>query len=119
MHTAPHVLWPHVLWLSDGGRGFWRVYRQCFAHCAVGILDFYHAAGHLWRATTALFDGRSCEAQQWFKNWRSMLRHGRHPDVLNDLTLLVNTDLTDGKDLETITQVQAYFQAHHHPEIVG
>ena len=38
---------PQVIWLSDGGRGFWRVYRQCFAHCAIGILDFYHAAGHL------------------------------------------------------------------------
>ena len=48
---------PQVLWLSDGGRGFWRVYRQCFAHCAIGILDFYHAAGHLWRATTAMLDG--------------------------------------------------------------
>jgi hypothetical protein len=104
---------PHVLWLSDGGRGFWRVYRQCFAHCAVGILDFYHAAGHLWRATTALFDGRSLEAHQWFKNWRSLLRHGQHQAILNALTLLVNTDLTEAKDLETLTQVQAYFQAHH------
>jgi hypothetical protein len=25
----------------------------------------------------------------------------------------VNTDLSEGKDLETLTQVQAYFQAHH------
>ncbi|MEM7793714.1 MAG: ISKra4 family transposase, partial [Cyanobacteria bacterium P01_C01_bin.118] len=23
---------PQVIWISDGGRGFWRVYRQCFAH---------------------------------------------------------------------------------------
>ncbi len=46
---------PQVIWLSDGGRGFWRVYRQCFAHCAIAILDFYHAAAHLWRAATALF----------------------------------------------------------------
>jgi hypothetical protein len=104
---------PHVLWLSDGGCGFWRVYRQCFAHCAIGILDFYHAAGHLWRATTALFDGRSMEAHQWFKNWRSLLRHGHHQTILDALTLLVNTDLCEGKDLETLTQVQAYFQAHH------
>jgi hypothetical protein len=104
---------PRVLWLSDGGRGFWRVYRQCFAHCAIGILDFYHAAGHLWRATTALFDGRSLEAHHWFKNWRSLLRHGYHQAILNALTLLVNTDLCEGKDLEMLTQVQAYFQAHH------
>ena len=30
-----------VIWLSDGGRGFWRVYRTCFAHGAVAILDFF------------------------------------------------------------------------------
>ena len=42
-----------VVWLSDGGVGFWRLYRECFAKCAVGILDFYHAAGHLWRAANA------------------------------------------------------------------
>jgi hypothetical protein len=104
---------PHVLWLSDGGRGFRRVYRQCFAHFAIGILDFYHAAGHLWRATTALFYGRSLEAQQWFKDWRSLLRHRHHQTILNALTLIVNTDLCEGTDLETLTQVQAYFQAHH------
>jgi hypothetical protein len=99
--------------VGDGGRGFWRVYRQCFAHCAIGILDFYHAAGHLWRATTALLDGRSLEAHRWFKNWRSLLRHGQHQGILDALTLLMNTELTEGKDLETLSQVQAYFQAHH------
>ena len=46
---------PQVIWLSDGGRGFWRVYRTCFSHCAVAVLDFFHAAGHLSRATQAMF----------------------------------------------------------------
>lgn len=104
---------PKVIWLSDGGRGFWRVYHQCFAHCAIGILDFYHAAGHLWRATAALFDSRSPDAKQWFKKWRALLRHGRHGDVLTALTLLVNTEIAQGKDLETLVQVQSYFQTHH------
>jgi hypothetical protein len=103
---------PQVIWLSDGGRGFWRVYRQCFAHCAIGILDFYHAAGHLWRATAALFDGHSPDAIQWFKRWRSLLRHGHHQAVLDSLAALVSPDLAQGEDLETIQQVQAYFQTH-------
>jgi hypothetical protein len=34
---------PLVVWLSDGGRGFWRVYRTCFA-TAIAVLDFFHAA---------------------------------------------------------------------------
>jgi hypothetical protein len=103
---------PQVIWLSDGGRGFWRVYRQCFANCAIGILDFYHAAGHLWRATAALFDGHSPDAIQWFKRWRSLLRHGHHQTVLDTLAALVSPDLAQGEDLETIQQVQAYFQTH-------
>jgi hypothetical protein len=103
---------PQVVWLSDGGRGFWRVYRQCFAHCAIGILDFYHAAGHLWRATAALFDGHSPDAIQWFKRWRSLLRHGHHQTVLTSLASLASADIAQGEDLETVQQVQAYFQAH-------
>jgi hypothetical protein len=103
---------PQVIWLSDGGRGFWRVYRQCFAHCAIAILDFYHAAGHLWRAATALFDTQT-EQLNWFKRWRHALRHGQHPTVLAMLTSLVNTDLFKGKTLTTLLQVQAYFQRHH------
>jgi hypothetical protein len=31
-----------VAWLSDGGRGFWSLYQDCFANYAIGILDFYH-----------------------------------------------------------------------------
>ena len=103
---------PQVMWLSDGGRGFWRVYHQCFADCAIGILDFYHAAGHLWRATAALFDGHSPEAIQWFKRWRSLLRHGHHQTVIDSLASLVSTDLAQGEDLETVQQVQAYFHTH-------
>ncbi len=103
---------PQVIWLSDGGRGFWRVYRQCFADCAIGILDFYHAAGHLWRATVALFDGHSPDAIHWFKRWRSLLRHGHHQTVLDSLASLASSDLAQGENLETVQQVQAYFQTH-------
>ena len=103
---------PTVVWLSDGGRGFWRVYRECFAHCAVAVLDFYHAAGHLWRAATVLLPTQS-DRLDWFKRWRHALRHGKHAAVLAMLTALVNTELLSGKSLKTLMQVQAYFQRHH------
>lgn len=102
----------NVVWLSDGGRGFWRVYRQCFAHCAVAVLDFYHAAGHLWRVATVLFSTQSARLK-WFKRWRQALRYGQHRTVLAMLTALVNTDLLAGNSLKTLIQVQAYFQRHH------
>lgn len=105
---------PQVIWLSDGGRGFWRVYQTCFAHCAIAVLDFFHAAGHLWRATTALFDDpRSAQSKAWFQRWRHQLRHGQHHQVLTMLTTLINTDVFTGKSLSTLLQVQAYFQRHH------
>jgi hypothetical protein len=106
---------PQVVWLSDGGRGYWRVFRTCFAHCAIPVLDFYHAAGHLWRATTALFEHapQSTAAKAWFHRWRHQLRHGQHHTVLAALTRLVNTNLLSGKSLVTLIQVQAYFQRHH------
>lgn len=103
---------PQVVWLRDGAKGFWRVYQECFAPWAVGILDFYHAAGHLWRAAAALFDGRTTEAQLFFAHWRHQLRHGQHHQMLSLLTRLINTDGLDDKSLETLIQVQAYFQSH-------
>lgn len=87
---------PQVVWLNDGGRGFWRVYHQCFADDAIGILDFYHAAGHLWRATVALFDGHCAQAMQWFQRWRSLLRYGHQQIVLDSLSLLANSDIAEG-----------------------
>ena len=105
---------PGVIWLSDGGRGFWRVYRTCFSHCAIAVLDFFHAAGHLARATKAMFDDpHSAQARRWFQRWRHQLRHGQHLSVLQSLTLLIHSGLFTGKSFTTLLQVQAYFQRHH------
>ena len=54
----------HVVWISDGARGFWRLFQQCFAHCAIGILDFYHATQHLWKAANAYQDGHPARTPQ-------------------------------------------------------
>ena len=40
---------PQVVWLSDGGRGLWRLFEEQFAGYATGVLDFYHAAQNLWK----------------------------------------------------------------------
>jgi hypothetical protein len=46
-----------VAWISDGAPGFWRLYRECFAERAIGILDFYHAAQHLGKAASVYQTG--------------------------------------------------------------
>ena len=79
---------PEVIWLSDGGKGFWRLYHQYFAPYAVAILDFYHAAGHLWRAASAWLDGGTSVARWCFERWRHLLRHGGDRQLLAELTYL-------------------------------
>jgi len=101
-----------VVWLSDGGRGFWRVYRTCFA-TAIGVLDFFHAASHLARATEALFGSlNSAEAQAWFHRWRHWLRHGQAQRVRAALTSLMHLPGWSNSARSTLIQVQAYFQRH-------
>jgi hypothetical protein len=104
---------PLVVWLSDGGRGFWRVYRTCFAS-AIAVLDFFHAASHLARATQALFGTlNSAEAQAWFRRWRHLLRHGQAHWIRRTLTQLIHLPGWSASAFATLLQVQAYFQRHH------
>jgi hypothetical protein len=103
---------PQVVWLSDGGVGFWRVFRDCFSRCAVGILDFYHAASHLSKAAHAFLYQDSQGAQLLFEAWRHLLRYGQHLQVLRSLTWLVNTVKLPKQHMESLKQVQDYFATH-------
>lgn len=103
---------PKVVWLSDGGVGFWRIFRECFSKLAVGILDFYHAASHLSKAAHAYLSHDSEQAKLLFEAWRHQLRHGQHHQVLQTLTHLLNTVTLPKQQLEELSQVQAYFATH-------
>ena len=74
-----------VVWLSDGGRGFWRLFDERFAHHATGILDFYHAAQNLWKGSKAWLDGRTQRARAWFTKARRLLRRGKANKVMADI----------------------------------
>jgi len=76
---------PQVVWLSDGGRGLWRLFTEHFVGHATGILDFYHAAQNLWKGAAAWLDGRTPQARRWFGWARHRLRHGMPDGVLADL----------------------------------
>ncbi|NEP53929.1 MAG: ISKra4 family transposase [Moorea sp. SIO3C2] len=105
---------PRSVWICDGGKGFWGLFRRQFAkRGSVAILDFYHAAGHLWKAAKAVFDGRTTLAQSLFEQWRHQLRHGEHCSVLRQLTQLVNTDgIFSDAEMKALMEVQSYFQSH-------
>jgi hypothetical protein len=76
---------PRVVWLSDGGGGLWRVFRELFAPYATGILDFYHAVQNVWKAVKVWKDGRSRRARAWWAWARRRLRYGTVDEVLTEL----------------------------------
>ncbi len=102
-----------VVWISDGARGFWRLYRECFATCAVGILDFYHAAQHLWQAASAYQDGNPARTpQQWFASLRHRLRYGYGKGIIKEFNWLSKSKNTSEVTKQILRQVRDYLKVH-------
>jgi len=104
---------PQVIWISDGARGFWRLFQQRFAHLAVGILDFYHATEHLWQAADAY--GKTIPTrtpQQWFEQLRHRLRHVSVDGIIKELGRLLKYRSTPESAKPTLRQVQQYLVTH-------
>jgi hypothetical protein len=101
-----------VVWLSDGGKGFWRLFRERFETHTQGILDFYHAAQNLWKGAKAWLDGRTKQSRQWFVEMRHKLRHGKSDEVLATIKSLLDLkDLSDSTR-KTLTNLYNYLDAH-------
>jgi hypothetical protein len=105
---------PQVVWLSDGGVGFWSLYAACFAAYAIGILDFYHAAQNLWKGAKAWLDGRSKKARQWFVSARHRLRHGETDLVLNDIAAALALDGLPETAQKALKNLYDYLDTHQH-----
>ena len=103
---------PQVVWLSDGGRGLWRLFDERFARHAMGVLDFYHAAQNLWKAAAAWLDGRTTQARQWFAWARHRLRHGKPDGVLADLADALDVEGLPATARDTLTTVYSYLERH-------
>jgi hypothetical protein len=103
---------PHVVWLSDGARGLWRLCEARFACHATGIVDLYHAAHHLWKAAAAWVDGRTTQARRWFVWARHRLRHGMPDGVLADLADALDVEGWPATARDTLRTVYAYLERH-------
>jgi hypothetical protein len=103
---------PQVVWLSDGGRGLWRLFADRFARQGTGILDLYHAAQTLWQAAAAWLDGRTPQARRWFGWARHRLRHGMPEGVLADLADALEVEGLPATAQDTLRTVHAYLERH-------
>jgi hypothetical protein len=103
---------PQVVWLSDGGRGLWRLFEEQFSASVIGILDFYHAAQNLWKSAAAWLDGRTTKAHRWCAWARHRLRHGNPDGVLADLAEALDVEGLPDTARTTLTTVYAYLERH-------
>jgi hypothetical protein len=101
-----------VLWLSDGARGFWRLFDERLASYAHGVLDFYHASQNLWQAAKLWLDGRTTRARSWFDDARHRLRHGQQHAVLNDIAAARDLPDLPQSAREALTKVYNYLDCH-------
>jgi hypothetical protein len=101
-----------VVWLSDGGRGFWRLFDERFAQYATGILDFYHAAQNLWKGAKAWLDGRTQRARDWFTTSRRQLRRGQADEVLADIQAALELEGLPDSARQTLTNLYNYLNKH-------
>ncbi len=91
----------------------WRLFEAGFSHLAVGILDFYHAAAHLWQAAEAYRDGNPARTpQMWFKRLRHPLRHGYVHRILSELRWLSRSPNTAPGTQVILRRVHDYRQTH-------
>jgi len=103
---------PQVVWLSDGARGFWRLFEERFQAYATGVLDFYHAAQNVWSGVKDWLDGRTTRCQVWFADARHRLRHGQAAAVLDDInTALAQPGLPDSAQ-QALTKLYNYLDKH-------
>lgn len=104
---------PQVIWLSDGARGFWRLFEESFAHLATGILDFYHATQHLWQADQAYTDGNPARTpQMWFERMRHQLRQGWGHKIIAELDWLSKQQSTATETRPILRRVRDYLERH-------
>ena len=101
-----------MVWLSDGGRGLWRLYDERFSGHARGILDFYHAAPYLWKGAAAWLDGRTVQARKWFGWSRHRLRHGDPDAILGDLLEALEVETLPQRAKETVVKLHGYLSDH-------
>jgi hypothetical protein len=103
---------PRVVWLSNGARGLWRIFETSFSPRAQGVLDFYHAAQHLWQGAQERFGGSPRKARGWFVELRHKLRHGEPDAVIKDVEQALTIRGLPSDARRTLTNLHAYLVRH-------
>jgi hypothetical protein len=94
-----------TLIVADGAPWIWNLAQDRWAG-ATEVLDFYHAAEHLWELGRALMGSDEERVARWVEPRRHQLRHGKHREVLAEIAKLRVPPTEAG---QVIQREQAYF----------
>lgn len=95
-----------VVCIADGASGNWTQFAQHFGQ-RVEILDWYHAAQHLWEAANGVWGEGTPEAHEWEQELEHILWEGQPETVLS--RLCEAADLPGGK---AAADQRHYFESH-------
>lgn len=105
-----------VLLIADGAEWIWKHIPPllqslgCPLKSTHELLDFYHATEHLQTFADATFTQLE-QKQAWFKQARSMLKHGQAADLLTQMQSL-NQKVHGDSRLIMASQIQYFTKAH-------
>ncbi len=101
-----------AVWLSDGGKGFWRIFREQFSEHAIGILDYYHAVQNVWKGAKVWLDGRTKKAGLWFKRVRKRVRNNETEGVTKELRAVLATSELTSESRKALEKLVNYLENH-------
>ena len=81
-----------IAFIADGAKHNWDIQHTTFPG-SVGILDYYHAVDHLGDFCDLYTNQQA--GKQAFARWRTMLYEGRILQVLEDMKVVLYTQISD------------------------
>lgn len=98
-----------IVFVADGAKWIWNVVEEHFPD-AVQIVDWYHAAEHIWEVANTVYGEGSDAAQEWAEEQLDGLWEGDLMHVLQALRAQLNSDLEEDPARQAIT----YFENNRH-----
>jgi hypothetical protein len=100
-----------VLVVADGAAWIWNLVEDRFKG-AREVLDFYHAAEHLWKVANTVFGAGTSAAKQWAQPLITQLKAGQGAEVIQTLELALQKIVDRPEDHKTVEVERNYFLTH-------
>lgn len=100
-----------VLVVADGAAWIWNLVGERFKG-AREVLDFYHAAEHLWTVANTVFGAGTPQAKQWAQPLITQLKEGQGAEVIHTLEQTLQKIADRPKDHKTVEVERDYFLKH-------